>query len=73
MQVEITEKALKDAGHDLRKGDRITVDDDLGKYWCKHGWAKDTSGKVKSGPRVPGVASLEVQPGKIGARSRTDG
>ena len=73
MRVEITEQNLKDAGHDLVKGDRITVDDELGKYWCSLGWAKDTSGKVKSAPRKPGVATLEVQSSKAGARSRIDG
>lgn len=79
MKVEITEERLSDVDPDTgklylqTKGDRITVPDALGKKWCKYGWAKDTSGKVKSAERKPGVQALEVQSVKSGSKGRIDG
>lgn len=40
---------LTDIKHDrisYHKGDIITVEDKLGQYFCKAGWAKDTEGKI---------------------------
>jgi len=48
---------------DLRvtAGDIITVDDQVGQHACAHGWAKDASGEVPTGQRIPGVSTLHLQ------------
>lgn len=69
MRVEITEKKLKDGGYDLVEGDTITVPDELGAEWCRHGWAKDTDGKVPTGERI--VQGAEVQPKSAKHTSRS--
>lgn len=50
MKIEI----LEDFKHDrdqYSKGETRVVDQDLGEYFCKVGWAKDSDGKVKTGDR----------------------
>jgi hypothetical protein len=60
MRVEVTEKKLRDAGYDLVQGDTLTVPEDIGSRWCGFGWAKDTSGRVKTGERIPGARRLDI-------------
>jgi hypothetical protein len=50
---------------DLRvtAGDVITVDDQIGRHVCAHGWAKDVAGEVPTGQRIPGVSTLSLQDG----------
>lgn len=68
VRVEILEETLKDtiAGNaiTLHRGDKISVDKDIASYWCGQGWARDTSGKIKTASRSPGAAP-EVVPDKI--------
>lgn len=63
MKIEVTEKSLKDAGYALVEGDSITVPDDVGKEWCRLGWAKDVAGKVPTGERK--VVGAELIPAKM--------
>ena len=61
MRIEIIEKGGFRIGRDhYAEGDVRTVDDDDGSMYCALGWAKDTSGKVPTGDRVPGKSLLEV-------------
>lgn len=73
MRVEILEKKLRDAGHDLVEGDTITVSDELGARWCALGWARDTDGKVATAERS--IAPVVVNPKKAthAARARNAG
>ena len=50
---------------DLRvtAGDIITVEDQVGRHACAHGWAKDVAGEVPTGTRIPGVSTLSLQDG----------
>lgn len=64
MKVEITEKRLKDMGYNLTEGDTLTVPDEIGKTWCRRGWAKDTAGVVPTGERIVRGADLEIQSAK---------
>ncbi len=63
MQVEILEEKLSSDGFSLQKGDKITVPHEVGVKWCGHGWAKDTSGAVKTGAR--NINPVQIQPSKI--------
>ena len=72
MRVAVTEKSLRDAGYNLTEGDTITVPDEVGKVWCKHGWAKDTEGKVPTGKRIVRGEQLDVQSGTL-ASTDTEG
>jgi hypothetical protein len=63
MRVKVLEESLKDSGYDLTKDDTITVSDELGQYWCDHGWAEDTSGAYETGERKVEGTSL-VSPKK---------
>lgn len=60
MRVEITEVRLRDAGFNQVQGDVITVPDEVGKAWCRRGWAKDVDGNVPTGKRI--VRGAVVQP-----------
>lgn len=66
MKVEVLEEHLRDEcietgrRYDLEKGDIATVEESLGLYWCRHGWAKDVSGAVETGERI--VRGVQVQP-----------
>lgn len=60
MRVEILEDRLSDADetgrlHVYAKGDVVTVPDACGARWCGYGWAKDVSGAVATGERIPGT------------------
>lgn len=59
MKVEALE-VIKSRGYILSEGDIITVPDDVGAHWCKHGWAKDTSGAVQTGERRVINAAVDV-------------
>jgi len=63
MKVEIESEILSSDGHSLEKGDRVNVSHDVGSKWCRHGWAKDMSGKVKTGAR--NINPVQIQPNKI--------
>jgi hypothetical protein len=69
MRVEVTEERLKDAGLSLVKGDIVTVPDEVGKAWCRRGWARDTAGVVPTGPRI--VRGEVIDP-QSGAHAATD-
>lgn len=75
MRVEILEEKLSDRDsyndrhYTLVKGDIQTVSDELGKTWCRRGWAKDVDGKVPTGERI--VRSEVVEP-KSTKHSATD-
>ena len=73
MKVEVTEKKLRDAGFNLAEGDTITVPDEIGKAWCRRGWAKDVDGKVPTGPRIVRGAVVQPDPGTIGSSSSLEG
>lgn len=62
MRVEVTEKQLKDGGYDLVSGDTLTVPDELGRKWCRLGWATDVDGVVPSGERKVVDATVEADP-----------
>lgn len=68
IKVEILEDTLKDTiagiAITLHKGDQVSVDREIAKYWCRLGWAKDIKGKIKTGERIPG-ASGEIVPDAI--------
>ena len=64
MRVEITEKKLRDMNYNLLAGDIVTVPDEVGKTWCRRGWAKDTEGVVPTGERIVRGEGLEVQSAK---------
>ncbi len=60
MRVEILEDRLSDADdtgrlHVYVKGDVVTVPDDCARRWLAYGWAKDVSGAVATGERIPGT------------------
>lgn len=59
MRVEALE-VIKSQGYVLSEGDIITVPDEVGAHWCKHGWAKDTSGAVPTGERRVISAKVDV-------------
>jgi hypothetical protein len=61
MKVEITETRLRDAGYNLVAGDALTVPDEVGTTWCRHGWAKDTDGAVPTGRRIVRGATIEPE------------
>lgn len=78
MRVEILEERLSSEDstgrhHLLGKGDIITVPDDTGTDWCAHGWAKDVAGKVATGERIAGAASVQPQKSKHVGRARVRG
>jgi len=50
MKIEALE-AIKSGDYVLTAGDSITVPDDIGAHWCKHGWAKDVAGVITTGER----------------------
>lgn len=37
--------------HTFTKDEQRTVPDEIGAYFCKHGWAEDVSGSVETGVR----------------------
>jgi hypothetical protein len=59
MRVEALE-VIKSRGYTLSEGDILTVPDEVGAHWCKHGWAKDTSGAVETGERRVINAKVDV-------------
>ena len=59
MQVEALERIISD-GRSLETGDRATVPDEVGRNWCRHGWAKDLAGQVATGERR--VNKVVVEP-----------
>lgn len=61
MKVEILEQRLSSDGFVGEFGDRFTVPDEVGKIWCKHGWAKDLSGEVATGERKVINAKLDIE------------
>ena len=61
MKVEILEQRLSSDGFVGDLGDRFTVPDDVGRSWCKHGWAKDLSGEVATGGRKVIDAKLDIE------------
>jgi hypothetical protein len=74
MRVEVTEERLKDAGLSLVKGDIVTVPDEVGWAWCRHGWAKDTAGVVPTGPRIVRGEAIEPQSTKhVATASNVEG
>jgi hypothetical protein len=50
MKIEALE-AIKSGDYILTAGDSITVPDEIGAHWCKHGWAKDVAGVFATGER----------------------
>lgn len=50
MKIEALED-IKSGDYVLTAGDSLTVPDDIGAHWCKHGWAKDVAGTVATGER----------------------
>lgn len=65
VQVEaLGDGGLKDAGHNLAKGDRVTVPRELAQGWCAAGWAKALDGSIETGERR--VVNAKVQPVKAG-------
>ena len=60
MKIEALETFLHD-GQRYEAGDVRTVDDGLGAYFCKCGWAKDVDGNVETAPRdVNRVVKLDI-------------
>ena len=59
MRVEAI-NGIKSDGYVLSAEDVVTVPDEIGAKWCKHGWARDTSGAVPTGERRVLNASLDV-------------
>ena len=68
MKVEILEERLKDGDrvtgqqYDLHAGDRVTVSDQCGEWWCSQGWARDLDGNVETAERV--VRGARIDPDK---------
>ncbi len=44
----------------MRKGDTLTLDDELVAYFCSMGWG--TAEGVESAERTPGAQAVEIQP-----------
>lgn len=74
MRVEILEDRLSDADetghlHVFAKGDVVTVPDACALRWLAYGWAKDVSGAVATGERIPGARKpLSVDDATINSR-----
>lgn len=49
---------FKHGRRDYTKDDQITVDDELGAYFCTAGWAKDLDGNVETVVHTPGDVVL---------------
>lgn len=70
MKVEI----LEDVRHGRElfvKGDRRTVDDDVGTYFCALGWAKDIDGAVETGLR--NTAEVVLTPDSVSHKLQDTG
>jgi len=50
MKIEILEKVMHER-EVFEEGDMRTVPDELGRYFCECGWAKDVDGGVETGKR----------------------
>jgi len=59
MRIEALEK-FHSGGYSPEAGDIITVPDEVGARACAHGWARDVTGAVATGDRVPGVSTLNL-------------
>ena len=59
MKIEALEN-LKSDGYVLTAGDTITVPDEVGTIWCRHGWARDVDGAIPTGERQVLNAKLAV-------------
>jgi len=59
MKIEILE-LFKDGGQTFQKDEVRVVSKPDGERYCSLGWAKDVSGKVKTGERKPGVSDLKI-------------
>lgn len=53
-------------GRPYTADDEITVDADLGEYFCKNGWASRLDGDGPAADPVPDDVTLEVQNGQLG-------
>lgn len=73
MRIKVTEETLK-LNIDgklvaFHEGDQVTVDEDIGRLACAHGWAEDLDGNVETGERIPG-ASGEIVPDNVEQQAR---
>lgn len=64
MKIEITEpNGILHGRERFESGDVRSVDDALGDYFCRMGWAKDVDGNVPTGERIVSKnTALEVPP-----------
>ena len=60
MNVEILTK-FQHKGNDYHKGEVRIVDDAAGEYFCRAGWARDTSGTIPTATPSTSEVVLEVQ------------
>lgn len=62
MKIELI-RTVKHGGHTYRKGDVITADEGLGKYFCSCGWAREVGSTVHAEASTAEV-TLDVQSAK---------
>ena len=60
MRIEVLE-TFRHNGWQYSKGDVMTVDDDIGKLACGHGWARDTDDVVETGQFTPGARAIQPE------------
>jgi hypothetical protein len=60
MRIELL-KTVKHDGRTYTQTDVLTVDDDLGKYFCENGWAKDLANVVPTAEPSTAPVELKVQ------------
>jgi len=60
VRITITEKLIKHDGRQYHGGDSMTVDDELGEYFVKNGWASRADGSTEAKAPAEHV-ELEVQ------------
>jgi hypothetical protein len=58
MRVELL-RAVKHDGRTYAQGDAITVERELGEYFCASGWAKDLANTISTAE--PSVAPVELK------------
>lgn len=68
MRIEMNQQ-VKHAGRTYEKGDRITVDEGLGAYFCTCGWAQCLDGHGPAAESLPEHVELDVQSGTISHRT----
>ena len=62
MRIEILE-TIKEGRDEFVKDDIRTVSDELGKYFCDNGWARDVTGQANTAERE--TAEVSITPDNV--------